>query len=73
MWGKKGKCGVVSRAWLPLFLGPFWGLMTETGRDGDTVGTFLDVQNLLWLLSGDICVFLLNCVVIYKMICLIPW
>lgn len=70
----------VSRAWLALFLGPVWGLMTEMGREGETVGTFLDVHNLLWLPSGDIRVFLLNywetgtmLFIIYKMTCLIPW
>ena len=53
--------------------------MTEAGREGATVGAFLHFHNLLWLLSADIGVFLLNywetgtlSSVIYKMICLIP-
>lgn len=60
---EKGRRRLVSRAWLPQLLGPFWGLMTGTGQGRETVGMFLDVQNLLWLLSGDICVFLVNCVI----------
>ena len=77
--GKERKLGSRAGPARALFLGPMQGLMTEAGREGATVGAFLHFHNLLWLLSADIGVFLLNywetgtlSSVIYKMICLIP-
>lgn len=61
------------------FPGSHPGANDRSGQGAGTVGAFLPFHNLLWLLSADIGVFLLNywetgtlSFVIYKMICRIP-